>query len=203
MSIKMADAKVNKQVVVIAGPTGSGKNSIIDAIRDRCSNCERLVTATTRTPRDGERDGIDYHFLTKEEFDAALERGDILEHRYVPALDTHYGVYRPDLEQRLAKGEVVLAHVDIIGARYLKKHYNATTFFIQPASFGELERRVRTRAENISDKEVEARLAVAREEIGQHAPEYDYHVSNPDGKLEDAVAVILEILEKEGYTLGT
>ena len=192
---------MNKQVVVIAGPSGSGKNSVIDALIAQCPRCERLVTATTRAPREGEKNGVDYHFLSKEEFTRALERGDILEHRYVEALDTHYGAYKPDLESRLALGETVLAHLDIIGARYLKEHYNATTIFILPDSFERLEERVRGRNKGMTDEEIEARMRIARVEMDEHAPEYDYQIVNENGKLDQTVAKVLEILRKEGYTL--
>ena len=192
---------MNKQVVVIAGPSGSGKNSVIDALIAQCPRCERLVTATTRAPREGEKNGVDYHFLSKEEFTRALERGDILEHRYVEALDTHYGAYKPDLESRLALGETVLAHLDIIGARYLKEHYNATTIFILPDSFERLEERVRGRNKGMTDEEIEARMRIARVEMDEHAPEYDYQIVNENGKLDQTVAKVLEILRKEEYTL--
>ena len=190
-----------KQVVVIAGPSGSGKNAVIDGIIVKCPRCERLVTATTRAPREGEKNGVDYHFLARDEFDRALADGDILEHRYVSSLDTHYGVYKPDLESRLALGEAVLAHLDIIGARYLKEHYNATTIFILPDSFEILEGRVRARNKDMSDAEIAKRMDIARREIAEHAPEYDYRIVNENGKLDETVAKVLEILRKEGYNL--
>lgn len=190
-----------KQVVVIAGPSGSGKNAVLDGIIKQCPRCERLVTATTRAPREGEVNGVDYHFLPRDEFDRALANGDILEHRYVSALNTHYGVYRPDLESRLALGEMVLAQLDIIGARYLKEHYNATTIFILPDSFERLEERVRGRNKEMTDEEVKKRMDIARMEMAEHAPEYDYQVVNEHGKLSETVTKVLEILRKEGYTL--
>lgn len=194
---------MQKQVVVIAGPSGSGKNAVISALIKMCPRCERLVTATTRAPREGEVNGVDYHFLKRDEFDRALASGDILEHRYVSSLDTHYGVFKPDLDSRLALGEVVLAHLDIIGARYLKEHYNATTIFIMPDSFETLEQRVRGRNNDMSEEEVQKRMTIARTEVAEHAPEYDYRVVNENGKLEQTVAQVAEILKKEGYDLSS
>lgn len=191
----------SKQVVVVAGPSGGGKNSIIDEIVHRCSNCSRLVTATTRLPRPGEVDGVDYHFLSEEAFLAALAAGDIPEHRYVEALGTHYGVYLPDVRARIAAGEVVIAHLDIIGARYLKEHFNATTIFILPDSIEILANRVRARNPDMPGHEVEARMAIARTEIEEHAPWYDYRIINRNGKLADAVDEVVAIMRKEGYTL--
>ncbi|MBM3260924.1 guanylate kinase [Candidatus Kaiserbacteria bacterium] len=191
-----------KQVVVIAGPSGSGKNAVIDEIIKICPRCERLVTATTRAPRVGEINGVDYHFLKRDEFDRALASGDILEHRYVSSLDTHYGVYKPDLESRLTLGQVVFAHLDIIGARYLKEHYNATTIFIMPDSLEILESRVRGRNHDMPEEEVQKRMAIARTEVTEHAPKYDYRVLNINGKLDQTIAQVVEILKKEGYDLS-
>ncbi|HVM73828.1 MAG TPA: hypothetical protein VMU13_03080 [Candidatus Paceibacterota bacterium] len=191
-----------KNVVVIAGPSGSGKNSILEGIMHKCSTCSRLVTATTRPPRPGEENGVDYHFLSNEHFLEALKDGDILEHRFVESLGTHYGVFKPDLEGRIALGETVLAHLDIIGARYLKEHYGATTIFVLPDSFEMLEARVRARNHAMSDLEVVERMKIAQKEITEHAPQYDYRVINSNGKLESAIDEVIDILRKEGYNLG-
>ena len=190
-----------KNVIVIAGPSGSGKNSVIEALITKCKGCSRLVTATTRAPRPGEKNGLDYHFLSEERFMEALGHGDILEHRYVKSLGTNYGVYKPDLEGRIALGEIVLAHLDIVGARYLKEHYGATTIFILPDSFEILEKRVRTRNRAMTDSEIKARMEIARTEIDTHAAEYDYRVVNADGKFDETVKEVIEILKKEGYNL--
>jgi guanylate kinase len=190
-----------KQVVVIAGPSGSGKNSVIDALIVRYPHLERLVTATTRSPRDGEKNGVDYHFLSKKDFATARDCGDILEFRYVPALDTYYGAYKPDLEKRLALGSMVVAHLDIVGARYLKEHYNATTIFILPDSFERLAERVRERDNSMSDVEISERMRIARIEVDEHSAEYDYTLVNENGKLTETVDNVIAILKKEGYNL--
>lgn len=192
---------MGKQVVVIAGPTGSGKNTILEELLKRSSRCARLVTATTRVPREGEVDGVDYHFISTEEFRRGLSEGLIPEHRFVPALGTYYGIYLPNLEKQIASGKVVLAQVDIIGARLLKEKYGATTIFITPHSLEEFERRIRARNPDLSEEEFAARMAIAHTEITEHAPEYDYRVVNADGALESAVAEVMSILQKEGYTL--
>ena len=194
-------AMTGKYVVVIAGPSGSGKNAVIEGVIARCAKCTCLVTATTRAPRPGEENGVDYHFLSTERFMEALAEGDILEHRFVETLGTHYGVYRPDLEGRIELGEIVLAHLDIIGARYLKANYNATTIFIMPDSFEILEARVRARNPKMTDAEIAARMRIARIEMEEHAPEYDYRVVNSEGKLNETIDNVMNILRKEGYNL--
>lgn len=190
-----------RQVVVIAGPTGSGKDSIIQGILSRFSNCSRLITATTRTKRPGETDGVSYHFLTKEKFLEELENGNILEYNYRKNLDTYYGTYKPALEEQLASGNNIFAQVQIIGARYLKEHYGAILIFIRPSSFETLEARIRERDKTLTDTELHERIEIARQEVEEDAKEYDYSILNEQGKLQEAIDNTVEILKKEGYTL--
>ena len=190
-----------KNVAVIAGPSGGGKNSILDQLVERHENCARLVTATTRTPRSGEEDGIDYHFLSTEQFMVALEHGDILEHRDVVGLGTHYGVYKPDIDAKLTEGKIVLAHLDIVGARRLKELYGATTIFVMPDSPEVLEHRIRSRNPDMDDVEVMERLAIGKREMEEDIKEYDFTVINAQGKLNDAVEEVAAILKREGYEL--
>lgn len=192
---------MSKQVVVIAGPSGSGKNAIINSILANHKNCVRLITATTRSPRPGEKDGIDYHFFTRERFDEERAKGHIPEHRYVPALDTSYGIYTPDLDKHIQAGHIVFAQVDIEGARLLKNRYHAATIFIMPESLDQFRARLKVRNPEWSEKEFNARMKITEDELRIHAPEYDYRVVNADGALQETVGRVLEILRKEGYNL--
>ena len=196
------DSSGARQVVVIAGPSGSGKNAIIGEVMKKYPNCTRLVTATTRTKRPNEVDGVDYHFLTQEKFDEELSAGNIPEHRFVPALGTYYGTYIPDLEKKIAEGKIVFAQVDIEGARYLKKRYNAATIFIMPESIGQFKMRLRARSPEWSKKEFEERMQITEQELRVHSPQYDYRVVNADGKLPETAAEVIAILQKEGYNLA-
>jgi guanylate kinase len=190
-----------KQVVVIAGPAGSGKDSIVQGILKRCPNATLMVTATTRAPRPGEKNGVSYHFLTNEKFLEEQKAGNILEFYHREETDTYYGTYKPDIDARIASGKVVFAVIQIVGAKYLKEHYDATTIFIMPPSIEVLERRVRGRAP-MTDLEWQERLAHTQREVTEDAPFYDYRITNEDGKLDQAIDEVIEILRKEGYTLG-
>ena len=198
----MKDMTSDAKVVVISGPTNSGKNTVLRALLEKEANARLLVTATTRAMRPGETNGVGHYFFTNEEFAEALENGDILEERFVPALNTHYGIYRPALEAEFEKGHLLLADLDIVGAKYLKERYGALGIFLLPGSFDELEARMRKRSPELDETEVAARLDIARKEIDEYAPWYDYRVVNADGKLDEAVAEVLAILRKEGYIEG-
>jgi guanylate kinase len=190
-----------KQVVVLAGPSGSGKNTIISKIMQRYHNCVRLVTATTRQMRPGEQDGVDYYFFSQERFDQELSADTIPEHRFVPALNTFYGIYIPDLEKKMKEKKIIFAQVDIEGARLLKEHYNATTIFIMPESLEQFRSRLRARNPEWSQEEFEARMKITEEEMRVHAPQYDYRVVNADGMLDETAQEVVEIMQKEGYNL--
>ncbi len=195
----MSDAP-RGNVVVIAGPSGSGKNSIINGVIERCSNCVRLVTATTREPRAGEVDGVDYHFLSKGDFLAGMKDGRIPEHWYAEETDRYYGTYLPDLEQKLSEGKTVLAHMQIEGARYFKAHFNALTLFIMPHSLDVLRQRVLER-QDMGAEELEERLAEAQREIQEDAPQYDMQIVNEQGKLDEAIQAAINLLRDKGFNV--
>jgi guanylate kinase len=190
-----------RNAVAIAGPAGSGKDSIIRGVLARCSNAVFAVNATTRAPRPGEEHGKNYYFFSNEEFLKEVERGNIPEHYHRPDTDTYYGLYKPDLDKNVAAGKIALFQIQIVGAKYLKEHYDATTFFIMPPSLDAFEKRIRARAP-MSDAEWEERRKFTEREVKDEAPFYDYRIQNDDGKLEAAIEEVVEILKKEGYTLG-
>jgi guanylate kinase len=192
---------MSKQVVVIAGPAGSGKDSIIREIMQRYQNADYLVKATSRAMRPGEKDGEVYHYMTNDEFKAEMEKGNIPEYYYREKTDTYYGTYKPDLDAKIAAGKIVFAQIQIVGAKYLKENYDATTFFIMPPSIDAFEKRIRARAP-MSDTEWQERKEFTERELREEAPWYDYQIVNEDGKLSEAVDQVVEILKKEGYNLG-
>ena len=195
---------MQRHVVVIAGPSGSGKNAILQALLSRFKNCTRLVTATTRAPREGENEGVDYYFLSPEKFKEKMANGLIPEHRFVEALGTYYGTYLPDLDKKLASGRVILAQIDVEGAEgatMFKEKYGAVSIFILPGSAEEFEHRVRARNPNMSEDELRKRMHIAEIEMNEYARKYDYQIVNADGHLEKAVDDVVAILKKEGYTL--
>jgi guanylate kinase len=194
---------INKKIVVIAGPSGSGKNTLIREIRARYPRCAMLTSATTRVPRAGETDGVDYYFMSVEKFDAETAAGHIGGQRFTPLFGgVHYGIYIPDIKKKIDSASVIFALVDINGARWLKENYGATTIFIMPESLQQFRARLRARNPEWSDAEYNMRMKITDEEIRIHAPQYDYRIVNGDGALHETVEQVIEILRKEGYTLA-
>jgi guanylate kinase len=191
---------MQKNVFVLAGPTGSGKDSIIRELMRRYSNIEFAVNAVTREPRPGEVDGVNYHFMTNDRFLEEMAKGNIPEHYLRKSINAYYGTYKPDIDARLARGKIVAWQGQIVGAKYLKEQYNATTIFIMPETGAAFEARARNRAP-MSDAEWQERLEFTKREIESESGFYDYQIENKEGRMDEAVDAVVAILKKEGYVL--
>jgi guanylate kinase len=170
-------------VFVITGPSGVGKGTLIRTLRERVPELELAVSATTRPPRPGETDRVDYHFLTDEEFEDRVEAGEFVEHaRYS---GRRYGTLRSELERRGAGGTPVLLEIEVQGARQVRQAMpQAVQVFIAPPSEEALRARLIGRGTD-SPEQVAARLGTAREELEAQG-EFGHVVVND--RLEDAVA---------------
>ena len=187
-----------RKIVVIAGPSGSGKNSVLQGVLDACPNCVRLVTAATRAPRVNEKHGVDHYFLSKEDFLKGIDEGTIPEHWHAVETDRYYGTYIPDLEKKLSERKTVIAELQIEGMKFFREKYSALSIFIVPGSMEELRRRILSR-QDISATELDERLKEAEKEIKDHSPLYDYVIVNERDKLNKAINSVVDILRKEKY----
>ena len=179
-------------LVVITGPSGVGKDSLLARLKALGRPYRFAVTATTRPARPGEIEAIDYYFLTDQQFDDMLARGEFLEHATV--YDQRKGVPRPPVREALAAGRAGVMRTDVQGARYIKSVCpGALTIFVQPPSWEELEWRLRSRGTD-DPAQLELRLSAAREELAA-AGEFDRTVMNDD--LNACVDAIERILTKE------
>ena len=184
------------QVIVIAGPTGVGESTVTKKLIERHSNFVRLVTATTRPPRLGEKEGVDYYFFSKEKFQDELKKGNILEYTYIENRDVYYGSYKPDLEAKLKKGLTVIVNPDIVGARYYKENFAALTIFLLPESLDILKKRIQRRQPSISGEELKKRLKNAEKEIREEGPFYEYKIYNREGEIEKTIEEIEKIINQ-------
>ncbi len=198
--LRAMDEQERQRVFAIAGPSGSGKDSIIQELAKRYSKVEIAVKFITRPMRPGEIEGESYYFITNEEFKEKLAAGEIPEYYYRDKTDTYYGCNKADIDERLSRGKIVAAQLQIIGAKYLKEHYNATTIFIMPTLTSDFEARIRARSP-MTDEEWKEREEFTKREIESEAPWYDYRIVNEDGMLDETVTKVAEILQKEGFVL--
>jgi guanylate kinase len=169
------------KVFVITGPSGVGKGTLIRTLLERVPQLELAVSATTRRPRAGETQGVDYHFLSDDEFERRVRADEFVEHaRYS---GRRYGTLRSELEQRLAGGRPVVLEIEVQGARQIRESMpEAVQIFIAPPSEEALRARLIGRGTD-EPEQVDARLATAREELGAQG-EFAHVVIND--RLEDA-----------------
>ncbi|GEL16615.1 guanylate kinase [Pseudonocardia asaccharolytica] len=187
------------RLVVLAGPSGVGKSSVVALLRAALPELHFSVSATTRPPRTGEVDGRDYRFVSSSEFDQLIARDELLEHAEIHGGLQRSGTLRAPIERELAAGHPVLAEVDLQGARAIKKALpEAVTVFLEPPSFDELARRLATRGTE-SPAQLERRLETARVELAAR-DEFDVAVVSDD--LRSVVARLVELLVDSASSPG-
>jgi guanylate kinase len=165
------------RVFVITGPSGVGKGTLIRALRERVPEIELSVSATTREPRPGERDGVDYHFLPRARFDQRISAGDFLE--WAEYSGNRYGTLRSEVEQRTARGAPVVLEIEVQGARQVRETMQeAVRIFIEPPSPEELRKRLEQRGTDDPEM-IERRLEEARKELLAR-DEFSHRVVNDD-----------------------
>ena len=181
-------------LIVLSGPSGVGKDAVLDTIKELKRPFHYVVTATTRSRRAEEKDGVDYHFLSQEEFQQMMDSGQLLERAEV--YGNYYGVPKDEIAQGLAKGMDVVVKVDIQGAATIKKLLPQAVFiFLMPPSMEELERRLRQRRSE-AGADLALRVRKAKEEM-ESLPLFDYVVISQQDKLDDAAAQIDAIVAAE------
>jgi guanylate kinase len=177
------------EVFVITGPSGAGKGTLIRGLLERVPGLELAVSATTRPPRPGERDGVDYHFMSPEEFEQHVAAGDFVEHASYSG--HRYGTLRRELERRIAAGVPVVLEIEVQGARQIRQAMpSAIAAFIAPPSVQALRTRLVGRGTDSADQ-VDERLRTALQEL-EAQPEFAHVVVND--RLEQATEELAAIV---------
>lgn len=179
------------KLIIFSAPSGSGKTTIVRKLLERMPQLEFSISATSRAPRGTERNGVDYYFLSAEEFRKAVDEGRFVEWEEVYA-GTCYGTLRSELERIWSKGHTILFDVDVMGGINLKRIFggDACSIFIMPPSIEELERRLQQRGTDAPEV-IAKRVAKADFELTK-APEFDHTIINDE--LETAVAEVEAIV---------
>ena len=180
------------KLVIFSAPSGSGKTTIVRELLKRFPQFEFSISATSRQPRGVEQNGVDYYFLSGDEFRERVERGEFVEWEEVYA-STCYGTLRSEMERIWQKGNVIVFDVDVMGGINLKRLFaaDACSIFIMPPSIEELERRLRGRGTD-SEEVIRKRISKADFELSK-APEFDHVVVNDT--LAEAVEEATHIIE--------
>ena len=180
------------KLFVISGPSGAGKSTVITRLLKQLNNVYFSISATTREPRRGERDGVDYHFIAKEEFEQLIENDQLLE--YAEFVGNFYGTPAIPVDEKLNAGYDVILDIETKGAeQVMSKRPDAISIFIFPGSFEILEQRLRLRGTD-SEEKILGRLAQAKIEC-QKAEMYDYIIIND--RFETACDEVISIITAE------
>jgi guanylate kinase len=183
-------------LVVISGPSGVGKDAVLAQMRESHPEIFFAVTATTRPMRDGEIDGHDYIFLSSERFQELLDGDEFLEHAEV--YGRRYGIPKGDVREALSKGKDVVVKIDVQGAATVRRLApDALLVFLAAPSMGELARRLASRKTE-TPEQMALRIETARYEMEQSGW-FDSVIVNETNALDDTVARIIEVLEKERH----
>ena len=190
------NASNSGRLVIISGPSGAGKSTVVRQLLDSCDlPLELSVSATTRQRRSGEVDGVDYHFLTKQEFAQRRAQGEFLECAEVFGAGNWYGTLEQPVQEQLRHGKLVVLEIDVQGALIVMDRFaGAVSIFIHPGSLTELERRLRGR-ETESEEQINRRLAVAADEL-KMTSHYQHVIENHD--LQATADQICRLLNRTG-----
>jgi guanylate kinase len=184
------------KIIIFSAPSGSGKSTVINYLMQQGLNLHFSISATSRPPRGQEKHGVEYFFLTPEEFRTHIENGDFLEYEEVYK-DRYYGTLSAQVDQQLARGENVVCDVDVLGGINIKRHYGnrALSVFIQPPSIETLRQRLEGRGTD-SPEVINDRIARAEFELA-HASEFDVVVVNDvlENALQEAYKVVSDFLK--------
>jgi guanylate kinase len=188
----MSSSARRGQLFVVSAPSGAGKTTVVERVIAATPGLRRSRSYTSRRARPGETDGVDYHFVSRDRFEAMIAGGQFLE--WAEYSGNLYGTAVVDTERELEAGTDLVLVIDVQGARQVRRHRPASVLvFVLPPSAGELEVRLRTRGED-SEEQVRLRLQAAREEV-QAVAEYDYVVVND--VIDDCVARLQAIVAAE------
>ena len=186
------ELKLKGKLFVITAPSGAGKTSLIEAVMRDDPSLKISISYTTRAPRKGEKNGVDYHFIDEKTFLGMQERGEFLESAEVHG--NHYGTGKQIILDAVKRGDDLILEIDWQGAQQVRKLYpGCIGIFILPPSVEELERRMRSRGQD-SDAVIRRRLDNAREELA-HQDEFKYRIINKD--FETARRELAKIIQTE------
>ena len=188
----MSSETVRGRLFIVSAPSGTGKTTLVERLVQAMPDLVLSRSFTSRAPRAGEADGVDYNFISRDAFEAMIEAGDLLEHADV--FGNYYGTSARETERVMAGGRDLVLVIDVQGARQVRlRGFESVGIFVLPPSFDVLEQRLRKRSKD-SDEAIARRLAVARSEVGAVA-EYDYVVINDE--VEPAVGRLCCIVSAE------
>lgn len=182
------------KLVIISSPSGGGKDSTINALLKIMPNSVRLITTTSREPRPGNQNGIDYYFISQTEFENKIQNNEMVE--YNNYAGNYYGIEKNNLQTALENNDWVFTQIEVNGKQHLdEQNIPNISIFLLPENLEILAKRIRNRG-GVNEEKIKERLKIAQNEMNKSIL-YDFQVVNVDGKFEETVAKIREILDSD------
>ncbi|MBL06577.1 MAG: guanylate kinase [Chloroflexi bacterium] len=181
------------KIFLISGPSGVGKDSIIEELRNIFKDFHFVVTAVTRTKRNAEIDGVNHFFVSEQKFQEMIENDELIE--WSKVYGNYYGVPKIQIDEPISKNHSVLLRVDVQGAEKIKsKIPSVISIFIKPESFDQIKKHLSSRGQN-SDDDVERRIEAAKEEV-KLSKNFDYIITNQEGNIQYVINHVKDIIVK-------
>ncbi len=178
-------------LIIISAPSGNGKDAVIEALLKIVPSSTRLITTTSRPPRPGNIEGVDYYFISKEDFENKIKNEEFLEYNFYAG--NYYGTEKKILEDNIKKNKAVFLNIDVNGKHNLDKaKVKNLSIFLLPDSLEILKNRIRQRG-GISEELIEERIKTAKYEI-ENSLDYDYRIVNENGKLDETIDKLAKII---------
>ena len=182
-------------LLVISGPSGSGKGTVVREIMKKDPDFALSISATTRTPREGELHGVHYYFISREEFKERIAADMMLEH--AEYCGNFYGTPKKEVLENLEAGKNVILEIDVQGGLQIKQKFpEVLLLMVVTPDFATLEKRLRGRGDQVEEQVLKDRLAMARKELA-HLPDYDYVIVNEEGEIEKTADEVIGIVHAE------
>lgn len=186
-----------KHLIVIAGPTGCGESSVTRGVLSKLENSERFITTTSRTPREGEKDGVDYNFTSKEDFQQKIAENYFLEYSYIKNRDDYYGTPRHRIDEKIKQNIILIFNYDLVGAKAIKENYPGETLniFIVPESLNQIRKQLLARNPKMPVEDLAKRLKNAEEELKDQT-EYEHILVNKYQRLEETIENCYQLIKR-------
>lgn len=182
------------KLIIISSPSGGGKDAVINALLKIFPNSARLVTTTSRPPRPGNKEGVDYFFISKNEFEEKIKQDAFLERNIYS--ENYYGVEKARLDESLKKHDLVFTQIEVNGKHNLDKSgIKHLAIYLLPENLDVLQARIERRG-GLNKAQIDERLEVAKREI-KASTDYDYRVVNVQGKLDETVEKVANAIRED------
>ncbi|KKR06527.1 MAG: Guanylate kinase [Parcubacteria group bacterium GW2011_GWC2_39_14] len=186
-----------KHLIVIAGPTGCGESSVTRGILERLKNSERFITTTSRTPRGSEKNGVDYNFISQDDFKKKIAENYFLEYSYIKNRDDYYGTPKHQIDQKIKENKILIFNYDLVGAKAIKENYPGETLsiFIVPESLDQIRKQLLARNPKMPLEDLAKRLKNAEEELKDQT-EYEHILVNKYQRLGETIKNCYQLIKQ-------